>query len=1057
MRGRWFFGVFLTLALLASIPAAAQDGDSGRSGSDRGADSDVSSIFEGVEGNPWVVQPTFDTRGGLGQLFVTEADVGSPVKLGLWGNDNGALTLRLVGESVVDDLGSAMFRDLEPGTYLVATSKTVDWTVAVGDPDSNEPPADLYTGQALEEGLQYIETRDGTTLSAYVVLPGPPEDGPYPTVVEYSGYNPSDPYSGLSSFGDIDPRALCGTFPTLCKAPAQPSSLLAGLFGYAVVGVNVRGTGCSGGAYDFFETMQVLDGYDVIETVAAQDWVLDNKVGMVGLSYPGISQFFVAQSNPPSLAAITPLSVYGDTATGVLAPGGLLNTGFATSWADGVLRNAEPYGTGWVRRAIDEGDTTCDANQKLRLQNVDATEKARAHPFYTDEVAGPLDLREAAPKIEAAVLMASAFQDEQTGPSFGDILGEFDNAASVKQIIYNGLHADGFAPQVLVEWAAFLDLYLKEEVPSVPAGLGLLTPVFTEGIYGGNVPLPPSRWTDVADHAEALARWESEDPIRVLFENGAGGDPYLPIAAWEHSTTTWPPTGTEAQRWYFQAEGDLTDSGADEAGTGVVFHPNPAVSQTRWWTGGDIWSDPEINWIPQGRGEQARFQTAPLTSDMVMAGTGSVDLWVKSDSDNAEFEALLTEIRPDGQEVRVQVGQLEFAYRGLDASSTELQPVQYGRETDFALLEPGEWTLGRIQIPAFAHAFRAGSSIRLTINTPGGDTARWEFELDGPGAEATHVIGTGVDHQSSVALPVVAGLAVPTELPACGSLRGQPCRTAPVIDNIVVGPDYCPLSLCPLPETLHDERPSEFIVPSDYDPAKEYPLVVVLHGFGANGPVQSLYMGVSGQVDPYDFVLVHPNGTEDENGDRFWYTGARCCGFEVDDVGYLTELIEEAKTTFNIDDERVYLWGHSNGGFMSYTMACERSELLAGIVSLAGSSFVDAEQCTPRTDPVSVLQVHGTADTTIRYDDLGFSPGAEVMFARHGGFLGCDLEATGTRADLDLVSTLPGNDTTVQFHEDGCAPGTSVELWTLNGAPHIPLFTENYAPAVLDWLFAKTR
>ena len=58
--------------------------------------------------------------------------------------------------------------------------------------------------------------------------------------------------------------------------------------------MNVRGTGCSGGAYDFFETMQVLDGYDVIETVAAQHWAKGHQVGMVGLSYPGLSQLFVA-------------------------------------------------------------------------------------------------------------------------------------------------------------------------------------------------------------------------------------------------------------------------------------------------------------------------------------------------------------------------------------------------------------------------------------------------------------------------------------------------------------------------------------------------------------------------------------------------------------------------------------------------------------------------------------------------------------------------------------------------------------------------------------------
>ena len=65
----------------------------------------------------------------------------------------------------------------------------------------------------------------------------------------------------------------------------------------------MRGTGCSGGAYDFFEPLQSLDGYDVIETISRQPWVLHNKVGMMGISYGGISQLFTAQLNPPSLAA----------------------------------------------------------------------------------------------------------------------------------------------------------------------------------------------------------------------------------------------------------------------------------------------------------------------------------------------------------------------------------------------------------------------------------------------------------------------------------------------------------------------------------------------------------------------------------------------------------------------------------------------------------------------------------------------------------------------------------------------------------------------------------
>ena len=138
--------------------------------------------------------------------------------------------MTLVDRGDVDDQGSLMYRELDPGFYLVAVGDRIDWVVPVGDADRSTPDQSFYDDQQLVEGFQYIETRDGTTLSAYVVLPGPIEDGPYPTVVEYSGYNPSDPVSGLGSLaGGLDPTPLCPALPILCKAPAQPASLIAGL------------------------------------------------------------------------------------------------------------------------------------------------------------------------------------------------------------------------------------------------------------------------------------------------------------------------------------------------------------------------------------------------------------------------------------------------------------------------------------------------------------------------------------------------------------------------------------------------------------------------------------------------------------------------------------------------------------------------------------------------------------------------------------------------------------------------------------------------------------
>ncbi len=715
---------------------------------------------------------------GFEQVTVTDLDPGTEVDLIRLGEGEGKKGKGKSGDlAVADDLGSVMFRLVEPGNYVVEVDGVRSSKLSVRSIDEPHPDQEFYDSIDIGPGYQYLETRDGTKLSINVVLPGPPEDGPYPTVVEYSGYDPSNPTSS----------ALPGI-----PGPAQPGSALASVYGYAVVGVNVRGTGCSGGAYDFFEPMQLFDGYDAIEAVAAQPWVQHHRVGMVGLSYPGITQLFVGSTNPPNLAAITPLSVYGDTGTGIARPGGLPNQGFALSWAENVLNSARPYpdGAGWVRTLIDEGDDQCAENQKLRLQNVDAAQKALDNPFYTEDIAAPLDTRNFVGDIEAAVFMTSAWQDEQTGPSFGDILGEFDSAEYVRQTVFNGNHADGFAPQVLTDWAAFLDIYVAQRPPEPNALVSLFTPVLTEGIFGGPLTMPPTCCQGAADVDEARAMFESESPVQIIFENGGlpGELEGLPLGVGEFGTTDWPVPGTTAERWYFHPDGSMRSNKTSRRWANASFRPDPDVGLTTYWNGSvsNIWhAKPEYNWEPAGNDQAVVFETAPLDGDRTMIGTGSVDLWLKSTADDADLEVILSEIRPDGHEMLVQTGVLRASYRRLDKSSTELQPVQYGRPGEVRPLKKG-WNEVRVQIPAFAHEFRTGSKVRITINTPGGDEPRWAYILDENITEDDrHFISVGRRRASSVALPIVDSFDLATPLPGCPSLRGQPCRPAPPIENTI--------------------------------------------------------------------------------------------------------------------------------------------------------------------------------------------------------------------------------------------------------------------------------
>src|SRR5437764_2138989 len=309
--------------------------------------------------------PTFTAQGSAEQVYVTGVAPNAQMSL-----------LTSTGTTLytqnADSLGGLLFRNVPPGKgYRVRLDPSGPKSGPITVHADAAAPWDpgIYDQSIPDNGYTYLTTRDGIQLAIDVHPPnspagepGPPSTlhfptfpqpgvptpsytPPYPTLIEYSGYgyaNPAGPENGIA--------------------------VLANLMGFAVVDVSMRGTGCSGGAYDFFEPLQNLDGYDVIETIAHQPWVLGNKVGMMGISYGGISQLFTAQLQPPDLEAIAPLSVIDATAT-TLYPGGILNTGFAVPWAEQRQQEAQPAGPSngqaWAYKRVQEGDQTCAANHYL--------------------------------------------------------------------------------------------------------------------------------------------------------------------------------------------------------------------------------------------------------------------------------------------------------------------------------------------------------------------------------------------------------------------------------------------------------------------------------------------------------------------------------------------------------------------------------------------------------------------------------------------------------------------------------------------------------------------
>ena len=248
-------------------------------------------------------------------------------------------------------------------------------------------------------------------------------------------------------------------------------------------------------------------------------------------------------------------------------------------------------------------------------------------------------------------------------------------------------------------------------------------------------------------------------------------------------------------------------------------------------------------------------------------------------------------------------------------------------------------------------------------------------------------------------------------------------------------------------------------LPASYDPSVPARLIIMLHGYSSSGAQMESYVRFTALSETYGFLLTAPDGTRDLLGNQFWNATNACCNFfgsSVDDSGYLRALIDEIKVRCTVDQRRVYVVGHSNGGFMSYRMACEHADTIAAIASLAGATFLDPSACAPST-PIDTLQIHGTADAVIEYGGAclpggGCFPGAVQSAETWATYNTCSLVPDLTAPPIDRDAGIPGPETTVAKYNRDCAPGGSAELWTIHGGGHVPNLSADFSRLVVEWL-----
>ena len=246
-------------------------------------------------------------------------------------------------------------------------------------------------------------------------------------------------------------------------------------------------------------------------------------------------------------------------------------------------------------------------------------------------------------------------------------------------------------------------------------------------------------------------------------------------------------------------------------------------------------------------------------------------------------------------------------------------------------------------------------------------------------------------------------------------------------------------------------RPAELKTPTTLTEGKQYPLVVLLHGYGANGFVQTAYFGVGTLPTEDKALLIAPDGTEDTSGKQFWNADSQCCDFghtNVDDVAYIGGLIDAISAEWPVDKKQVFVLGHSNGGYMAYRMACERADVIAAIGSLAGNASSTPSACNPSAK-VNVVHMHGTTDATVPYS--GATPSVDQWATKNG----CGTTRTETTT-IDLDSSVAGAETHVK-PTAGCPDNGAVELWTMEGSSHIPTMNAMFATTILDWFVAHKR
>jgi len=202
---------------------------------------------------------------------------------------------------------------------------------------------------------------------------------------------------------------------------------------------------------------------------------------------------------------------------------------------------------------------------------------------------------------------------------------------------------------------------------------------------------------------------------------------------------------------------------------------------------------------------------------------------------------------------------------------------------------------------------------------------------------------------------------------------------------------------------LNLDREFYIYIPNGIDTTNsQVPLLFSLHGYTSRAIWNLGYTGFQTIADTEKFIVIYPQGTLlPSTGETHWNVGGWTVGSTTDDVDYLSSLIDWAYSEYEIDRNRVYSTGMSNGGFMSYHLACNLSSKIAAIASVTGSMTPQTYNgCSP-SHPTAILQIHGTMDGVVPYYGNSISRAIPTVMGYWDEYNGCGLEILNNIPDIN--------------------------------------------------------